>query len=89
MTKEELKKYLEGLELEEGLKKVLFEIIDKAVEVDKALLNTIADILDLQADFLEKSADILEEEAGLYEALVNDFAALDKEENLPLPAPTE
>lgn len=76
MTKEELKKYLEAFGLEEGLKKVLFEIVDKAEEVDKVLLNNIADVVGLQADFYEKSADLLEEEAGLYEALAANLDAL-------------
>lgn len=76
MNKEELKKYLEGLGLEEGLKKILFEIIDKAPLADQALMNTIAEILELQADFCNKSADLLEEEVGLYEKLADELEAL-------------
>ncbi len=86
MNKEELKKYLEGMELEEGLIKVLFEIVDKAPEVNNALLDTIADILGLQADFYDKSADLLDEEAEIYKTLADDLNELDKEENIPLPA---
>lgn len=78
MTKEELKKYLEGLHLEDGLRNLLFEIIDKAEVVDQKLMNNIADILDLQADFYEKSAEILEEEAGLYSDLACEIDKLDK-----------
>jgi len=76
MNKEELKKYLEGMELEEGLRKVLFEIVDKAEAVDQALMNNIADILDLQADFYDKSADLLDEEAEIYKTLAEDLNAL-------------
>jgi hypothetical protein len=76
MNKEELKKYLETMELEEGLIKVLFEIINKAPEVNQALLNTVADILKLQADFYDKTADLLEEEAGLYEKLADELDAI-------------
>lgn len=84
MSKEELKKYLEGLGLEEEFKNLLFEIIDKAEKVDKVLLNSIADILDLQADFYDKTADLLEEEANLYEKLAHDLDAADKEDNTSL-----
>lgn len=76
MTKEELKQYLESLKLEEGLKNLLFEVIDKAEVVDQVLLNNIADILDLQADFYEKSAELLEEEAGLYKLLEGKLSKL-------------
>ncbi|MBU3979101.1 hypothetical protein KJ980_03870 [Patescibacteria group bacterium] len=76
MNKEELKKYLEGMELEEGLRKVLFEIVDKAEAVNNTLLDTIADILDLQADFYDKSADLLDEEAEIYKTLAEDLNAL-------------
>ena len=76
MSKEELKQYLEGLGLEEGLKKILFEIIDKAPQADQALMNTVAEILELQADFCNKSADLLEEEAGLYEKLADELDAI-------------
>lgn len=76
MNKEELKEYLEGLGLEEGLKKILFEIIDKAPVADQALRNTIAEILELQADFYDKSADLLEEEASLYEKLADELDAI-------------
>lgn len=87
MNKEELKKYLEGLKLEEELHALLFGLIEKAEQVDQVLLNTIADILDLQADFYEKSADVLEKEAELYKKLADEMAAFDEGESKPLPAP--
>lgn len=69
MTKEELKEYIKQLKLESDLESVVFELIDNAKEVNAALLNGIADILDLQADFYERAADILEEEARAYDRL--------------------
>src|SRR3989344_1863428 len=81
MNKDGLKGYLENLRLENSLKNLLFDLIDKAPEVDQALLNSIADILDLQADFYDQSADLLEEEAQEYEALAEELNTLDEEEN--------
>src|SRR3989344_651183 len=84
MNKDGLKGYLENLRLENSLKNLLFDLIDKAPEVDQALLNSIADILDLQADFYDQSADLLEEEAQEYEALAEELNTLDEEEINPL-----
>lgn len=69
MTKEELKEIIKQLKLDEDLEGFLFELTDKTKEVNAALLNGIADILDLQAEFYEKAADILEEEARAYDRL--------------------
>lgn len=80
MNKEELKQYLESLQLEEGLKTLMFGLIDKASEVDQSLLNTVADILGLQADFCQQHADLLYEQADLHETLAAEFNALDEEE---------
>jgi len=63
MTKEELKEIIKQLKLDEDLEGFLFELTDKTKEVNAALINGIAEIIDLQADFYEKAADILEEEA--------------------------
>jgi hypothetical protein len=80
MTKEELKNYIKRLHLEKELEDLIFELIDGAKEVNKVLLNTIADIIDQQADFYEKTADILEEEADIYEQTAAELSALDAEE---------
>jgi hypothetical protein len=81
MNKEELKQYLKNMQLEEGLETMLFDLIEKAPQVDQVLLNTVADILDLQADFYEQNAEMLEEEAEEYETLAAELNTLDEEEN--------
>lgn len=81
MNKEELKQYLKNMQLEERLEAMLFDLIDKAPQIDQVLLNTVADILDLQADFYEQSAEMLEEEAEEYETLATELNTLDEEEN--------
>lgn len=82
MSKEELKNYIKKLELPEELEQLIFELIDNAKEVNKTLLNAVADILELQADFYEKEAEVLEEVADEYEALDEELNLLDQEEYL-------
>lgn len=79
MTKEELKEHIKQLKLESDLEGMFFEIVDNAKEVNAALLNGMADILDLQADFYEKVADVLEEEARAYDALSFEINRMDEE----------
>lgn len=69
MTREELKEHIKQLKLESDLEGTIFELIDNVKEVNAALLNGIADILDLQAEFYEKAGDILEEDAREYDSL--------------------
>ena len=80
MTKEELKNYIKKLGLEKELEELIFELIDGAKEVNKVLLNTIADILDQQANFYEKTADIYDELANEYENLYTELSLLNEEE---------
>lgn len=80
MKKQKLKDYIVKLQLPQELEKLLFELVDNASEVNQVLLNTIADILDLQADFYEQSADVLDEEADQCETLAAELDALDEEE---------
>lgn len=82
MSKEELKSYIKKLELPEELEQLVIELIDNAKEVNKALLNAVADVLDLQADFYEKEASVLEDVANEYESLNEELNLLDEEENL-------
>lgn len=84
-TKEGMKQHIESLfdlrdEDEVKLKILLFELVDKAPEANEVLLNTIADVLDLQADYLEKSAALLEEEADLFEKIGTDIVAIERED---------
>ena len=64
----------------ERVRRINFELIDRAKEVNKVLINTIADILDQQADFYEKTADIYDELADEYENLYTELSLLNKEE---------
>jgi len=80
MTIQGLKNYLSDLKLEEELEKLLFEMIDQTGKVNPTLLNTIADILDLQADFYEKSAEVHEQEAEMFEGFAKELQNLDDEE---------
>jgi hypothetical protein len=54
MTKEELKNYIKKLGLEKELEELIFELMDGAKEVNKVLINTIADILDHKLIFMKK-----------------------------------
>lgn len=82
MSKEELKNYIKKLALPEELEQLIAELIDNAKQVDKTLLNAVADVLDLQADFYEKEANVLEDVASEYESLSEELDLLDEEENL-------
>lgn len=82
MLKEELKNYIKKLALPEELEQLVAELIDNAKQIDKTLLNAVADVLDLQADFYEKEAEVLEDVADEYEALNEELNLLDEEENL-------
>lgn len=82
MTKDDLKEYIKKLGLPNELEELLFELIDKAPEVNQLLLNTIADILDLQADFYEKEAEIMEEVAEEYDKLIDEFNLLSEEKRV-------
>lgn len=82
MSKEELKNYIKKLALPEELEQLIVELIDNAKQVDKALLNAVADVLDLQADFYEKEANVLGDVADEYESLSEELNLLDEEENL-------
>lgn len=63
MTKDQLKEHISTLHLEGELQQSIAHLIDTAKEVDQKLLDTIADVLDLQAEFYEKTASLLEERA--------------------------
>lgn len=80
MTKEELKKQISELGLDEELETLLFELVDSAEGVNQVLLNTVADVLDLQADFYERAADILMDEAEIYEGLQQELEKIDSDE---------
>ncbi len=79
MTKDQIKTQIKSIQLDPELEKLLFELIDGAAEVNDTLLNTIADILDMQADFYEESADILEETSEMYKELKEDMELIDLE----------
>ena len=80
MDKEQLKNYIIKLELPRGLEDAIVEMIDSASEVNKPLLDTVADLLENQANFYEKNVEILEEEAAMYEDLASELSALDEEQ---------
>jgi hypothetical protein len=82
MSKQELKNYIRKLELSIELEKLIFELIDEAKEVNDYLLNTIADILNLQAEFFEKEAEVIEELVDQHEQLKQELNLLDEEEKL-------
>lgn len=80
MTREELIKQIEDLELEDDIHSAIIDLIDKSRQIDQKLLNAIADVLDLQADFYEKQSMLFEEEAKIYEDVERENDAIDKEE---------
>lgn len=79
MNKQELKEIIKQLKLDGDLESLLFELVDNTKDINAALLNGIADILDLQADFHEKVADILEEEARAYDSLNLELNRIDED----------
>jgi thioesterase domain-containing protein len=81
MNKDELKQYIKNMELEEAFETMLFSVIDKAPEVNQALFDTLADLVENQADFYEQSADLLDKEADEYEVLADELNTLDEEES--------
>lgn len=80
MTKDALITYIQNLDLPEGLKQILLQMVHEAPEVTDELLNAVADVLDEQAAFLEKEADVLEEQAESLEDLQEDLSLLEEEE---------
>jgi chromosome condensin MukBEF ATPase and DNA-binding subunit MukB len=81
MNKDELKQYLHNMQLEEDFEALLFQLVDEAQEVDQALLNKVADVLDAQAEFYEESADLLDEQAEIFETLDDTLKLIDEEED--------
>lgn len=79
MDKDQLRNYIIKLELPSGLEDVIVDLIDSSSEVNKPLLDAIADLLENQASFYEKNVEILEEEAAMYEELASELSALDEE----------
>ena len=80
LTKVEITKIINSLNLDSELVALIFELVDGSETVTKEMLNTIADILETNADFLDNTANLLEEEADEYEALVAELDAIDAEE---------
>lgn len=80
MNKEELKNFVKDVRLEKELEDLAFELIDNAQDVNAILLNSVADIIELQAKFDADVADILEEEAEEYKTLAEELGELDEEE---------
>jgi hypothetical protein len=81
MTKEELKQYIQDLGLEADFEAVLFKEVDEAEQLDEALFMKLADLIDTQAQFYDDAADLAEEEADMYEAMDNELASIDEEED--------
>jgi len=79
MNKEQLKQYIVRLDLEDQFQLLLFDLIDGASQMNKALLETVADFLDLYADFNEKVAQLYEREAEDYEAIATGMDVIDAE----------
>lgn len=71
MTKEALKNTLIELKLDSSLQAKMFALIDDAPVVNQELLNTIADILDLDSMLDEQEANISEFEAANYKEIVD------------------
>jgi predicted nucleotide-binding protein (sugar kinase/HSP70/actin superfamily) len=81
MNKDELKQYIKNMKLEEAFETMLLTVVEKAPEVNQALLDTLADLIENQADFYQQSADLLDQEADEYEALSTELNTLDEEES--------
>lgn len=79
MTKEELRQYIQKMNLEVELEELLLELVDGSEEVNQALLNAIVDVLNMSADFHERAAEVFEEEAATYEELSEEVNLLDEE----------
>lgn len=80
MTKEELKHQIQVLKLDKEFEAILFDLIDNAATVDQQLLNTVADLLDIDADLNIKAAQVFQEEAEIFETLGEELKAIDAEE---------
>lgn len=80
MSKEELKRQLEILKLDKEFESILFDLIDNAATVDQQLLNTVADLLDIDADLNIKAAQVFQEQAEIFDTLQEELKTIDVEE---------
>ncbi len=73
ITKDTLKQEITLLSLEEQLQQLIFDLIDREQEVSQKLLNTVADMLDMQANIEGLLAETDEMEAAHYKGLITDI----------------
>ncbi len=79
MDKDEIKKTILSLALPNELESIIIDMIDQAKEVNAALLNTIANILDNQADYYDAYANALEQAEEAQEVVNAELGALEAE----------
>jgi hypothetical protein len=80
MSKNELIAMITELRMDDELRGLIIELIEGAESVNDLLLDTIADILEMQAEFYENAAEILMDESEEYETLEEQLKTLDKQE---------
>lgn len=80
MDKNQLKQYIMDMQLEADFEALLFRTIDEAEQVDDALIEKLAELLDAQADIYEDEADYLQQMSDLEENYDNDMERIDGEE---------
>lgn len=80
MDKDQLKQYIQDMQLEPDFETLLFQAVDDAESVDDALVDKLADMIDAQADIYEEEADFLQRQTDLEDAYYNKLEQIDGEE---------